>query len=329
MTKMHKRPLTLLALLSLFLLTHNGAIFASAANTLDLISTIQTSGDQVLESWINTGNTDTVKIGEEITVNLQVKKDAYIYILRIDSNGIGRMIIPSFGASANFVKAGARAIYPGFGDSHSMLAELPTGNESIFVIASDNPLNPHWQDQATGKPISLDTPEYSIEKLVNLLSGATGENGLAMQEHKLVIQPRPGDIEYTATDIVGYFTTRTRAVKRPSAPAQINFEFGSRALTDQARTRLDEWGKALSHPALSSKNFVIAGHTDDIGPDDYNMQLSWDRADAVIDYLSANYGIDRQKLSLEAHGESKPMMDDATDEARSVNRRVEFLEIKN
>lgn len=71
----------------------------------------------------------------------------------------------------------------------------------------------------------------------------------------------------------------------------------------------------------------IAGHTDNKGSDDYNINLSQGRSQSVVDYI-VSQGIDSWRLSAHGYGEGKPVDTNDTDVGRSVNRRVEFTVIK-
>lgn len=68
---------------------------------------------------------------------------------------------------------------------------------------------------------------------------------------------------------------------------------------------------------------LIAGHTDSVGDENYNMSLSGRRAKAVMDYFIKN-GISRDRLSYQAFGETQPKVANDTPENRQKNRRVEF-----
>ncbi len=68
---------------------------------------------------------------------------------------------------------------------------------------------------------------------------------------------------------------------------------------------------------------VIEGHTDTVGNDDYNQRLGRRRAETIMSELSAQ-GIERSRMSAASLGESKPLIDQETQWARAVNRRVEF-----
>jgi len=71
----------------------------------------------------------------------------------------------------------------------------------------------------------------------------------------------------------------------------------------------------------------IAGHTDNKGTDDYNINLSQGRSQSVVDYI-VSQGIDSGRLGAHGYGEGKPIETNDTDAGRAVNRRVEFTVLK-
>ena len=68
---------------------------------------------------------------------------------------------------------------------------------------------------------------------------------------------------------------------------------------------------------------TVEGHTDSVGTDAYNQSLSEKRADAVRDVLVNQYGVGGDRLNAVGYGESRPVADNATEEGRAINRRVE------
>jgi OOP family OmpA-OmpF porin len=76
---------------------------------------------------------------------------------------------------------------------------------------------------------------------------------------------------------------------------------------------------------------VIEGHTDNVGGDAANMRLSQSRAIAVRNYIVTKFKVDKKRLAAKGYGESKPVADNATEEGRIQNRRIEatFEEIPN
>lgn len=108
----------------------------------------------------------------------------------------------------------------------------------------------------------------------------------------------------------------------PSIDLYVHFEYDQSNLTmSDARLVLDALGKALSDPRLAGMSFEIIGHTDARGSDDYNLQLSRRRAEAVRAYLIQFHRVDAGHLKAEGLGKSQ-LKDPARPED-GVNRRVQ------
>ncbi len=72
-----------------------------------------------------------------------------------------------------------------------------------------------------------------------------------------------------------------------------------------------------------NKRLRIEGHTDSRGTEEFNMQLSRERAQSVADHLAEN-GVDRSRMEIVGMGESRPIASNDTPEGRANNRRVEI-----
>ena len=105
----------------------------------------------------------------------------------------------------------------------------------------------------------------------------------------------------------------------------IFFDFDKTTLKSESYVELDKVVEFLQNN--SSVEIEIAGHTDSKGSDDYNLNLSQGRAQAVVDYLISQ-GIDDYRLIAKGYGETVPLETNETDEGRAVNRRVEFTVLK-
>lgn len=101
----------------------------------------------------------------------------------------------------------------------------------------------------------------------------------------------------------------------------VNFNFDSASLTPAATTTLN--GVAESLQQLPALRFEIGGHTDAIGSDAYNDDLSKRRAQAVADHLQLQ-GVTGDRMTTRGYGAGYPIADNATDEGRELNRRVEL-----
>ena len=103
------------------------------------------------------------------------------------------------------------------------------------------------------------------------------------------------------------------------------FDYDRDELTDTARLQLDQIFKLMrSQGALSME---VSGHTDIMGSDMYNVELSRRRAEKVIGYLR-NLGIAEARLKINYFGRTQPVAPNDTDEGRAQNRRVEFRVIQ-
>ena len=85
-------------------------------------------------------------------------------------------------------------------------------------------------------------------------------------------------------------------------------------------------GEALTSGELSGYRFELAGHTDAVGTDAYNLDLSEHRAKAVLDYLVTAFGIDVTRIDAVGYGESRLL--DPSDPKGDVNRRVQVTRLE-
>jgi OOP family OmpA-OmpF porin len=104
----------------------------------------------------------------------------------------------------------------------------------------------------------------------------------------------------------------------------INFEFDSAMLTDQGEENLMAIGDTLV--TIEGADIILEGHTDSIGPEEYNMTLSQRRAESVQEFLVDNFTeLSTGMFTILDMGESQPIADNDTREGRAMNRRVEII----
>jgi outer membrane protein OmpA-like peptidoglycan-associated protein len=99
------------------------------------------------------------------------------------------------------------------------------------------------------------------------------------------------------------------------------FDFDESYLTEKAKEDLDKVVRTMLKS--TSIYMEIIGHTDIIGGDGYNVELSEARAQQVIQYMISK-GIDESRLKMRYYGSQMPVADNTTAEGRAQNRRVEF-----
>jgi outer membrane protein OmpA-like peptidoglycan-associated protein len=102
----------------------------------------------------------------------------------------------------------------------------------------------------------------------------------------------------------------------------VNFALGTAELTSEAQQSLRAVATLLKQSA-PDRPFEIAGYTDSIGSPERNIIISQRRADSVRDFLIAE-GIPATLMTSKGYGQEKPIADNATEEGRAKNRRVEL-----
>ncbi|MBO4578200.1 MAG: OmpA family protein [Paludibacteraceae bacterium] len=101
----------------------------------------------------------------------------------------------------------------------------------------------------------------------------------------------------------------------------IQFESNSYILTRSSHAELDKVVKLMeANPGLKIE---LSAHTDDVGTDEYNDQLSSKRGESAMEYIIRK-GIDRSRLTSTGYGERRPLVPNTSDANRAINRRVEF-----
>ncbi|MBU1264886.1 MAG: OmpA family protein [Gammaproteobacteria bacterium] len=116
----------------------------------------------------------------------------------------------------------------------------------------------------------------------------------------------------------------------PAAPQKlvlegVNFDFDKATLRQEDIGSLDNDVATLK--TWGDVDIEVAGHTDSMGSDAYNMKLSQQRAEAVRNFLISR-GVAADRLTAKGYGESQPVADNATEEGRFKNRRVELAPLK-
>lgn len=99
------------------------------------------------------------------------------------------------------------------------------------------------------------------------------------------------------------------------------FNFNSADLEPQSRRSLKKLAAVFKK--YDKTNLTVTGHTDNLGPAGYNIQLSERRAKAVADYL-VNLGVPHERVRIMGFGVERPVADNGTAEGRARNRRVEI-----
>jgi len=113
------------------------------------------------------------------------------------------------------------------------------------------------------------------------------------------------------------------ASSKPKIDLDIQFDYNSADIRASSMPVVQELGKALSNASLKGSTFVVEGHTDAIGGEAYNQDLSERRADTIKRYLTDKFGIAGSDLVTVGYGKTKPK--DPNAPMDPINRRVQVV----
>ena len=105
---------------------------------------------------------------------------------------------------------------------------------------------------------------------------------------------------------------------------RLGFTFARADVPETVRNRLDAAAAELA--GRGGARIEVAGHTDAVGPGEYNQTLSEKRAEAVKTFLTER-GVPADRIMVVGYGEAQPRASNDTVEGRRLNRRVEIRAI--
>jgi outer membrane protein OmpA-like peptidoglycan-associated protein len=176
-----------------------------------------------------------------------------------------------------------------------------------------------------------------------------GDNNVSADQIRNALQPKPltrglsigpqADPSVKAKEISFVQTLRNRKTRslsmgereeiaeiastRPNIDLDIQFDYNSADISTTSLPSVQALGKALSDANLKGSTFVVAGHTDAVGSEAYNQDLSERRADSIKRYLTEKYGINGTDLVTVGYGKTKPK--DPNAPLDPSNRRVQVV----
>ena len=215
-------------------------------------------------------------------------------------------------------------------DNHNNLSLKPGGSTSCFVLFG----------AVDAKQVTVFVPQAGFVTVNVLDSSAAAASGIDFKA-----------VDKAFDDVIGYSRDESKPIQALAAPVTI--ERYTQALDDSTSTLADNQKVTVTlasdvtfasdsadlAPAAEAQlktvagqlgqypdggTLTIVGHTDDVQDDAYNQTLSEKRANAVKTRLAQLTSLDKWQTSVSGKGESEPRINDTTDEARAVNRRVEI-----
>lgn len=183
---------------------------------------------------------------------------------------------------------------------------------------------PNWRERVVGmlgpELGAVSAGELKVDGNSVRISGQVG-NEAERQQVASALANAAGPGYQVKNALVGGGITKQDVLDQALAGRIVEFQSGSATLTGNGRVVLDEMVAALRK--VGDQQVQVIGHTDSVGAREANVALSLQRAIAVKAYLE-QHGVAADNLSVQGFGPDRPVADNATDEGRARNRRIEF-----
>jgi len=178
-----------------------------------------------------------------------------------------------------------------------------------------------FTDLNTGNPVLANVTNPTGSFLACLPAGKN--YGLTIQKEGYLFYSENINLQYSTASKPYEYSVSMQPIAKDKAIVLNNifFSSGQFTLEPSSFSELDKLLNLLQkNPGIRAE---ISGHTDNIGSDAINLDLSQKRAESVVNYLQ-NKGIDRLRLVAKGYGSNSPLGSNTTEEGRAKNRRTEF-----
>lgn len=158
----------------------------------------------------------------------------------------------------------------------------------------------------------LEAERYAVKDLI--------DNNGKINLYSLGVVYRFGDARNTAVATDEPVTRRDQMREEYCTTLDVRFDVNNDEVQREYIEQLTVVGKFLNkYPDTSA---VIEGHTDNVGSEESNLELSRNRAENVRNYLVREQRVPSSRITAEGYGESRPIADNETEEGKRANRRV-------
>ena len=175
-------------------------------------------------------------------------------------------------------------------------------HQSFFSISKDK----MYYSSECKKSKSLDLFTLSAPELITPVSVSSAEQTVVLENKT---QTKPGNFSVTP-------------VNSDMGISVVFYDFNTYELKKTTIYELARISKILNE--FPSMQIEISGHTDNIGSDIYNQQLSQKRTDAILLYFKYQSNINEKRIIVKNYGETMPIASNDTEKGRVLNRRVEI-----
>jgi len=170
--------------------------------------------------------------------------------------------------------------------------------------------------------MNINTPYQKPKKRVRRFIGEANQFAIAdKQKNTQLKKDKPVTYKEEYVD--------TSSLNGAKINLKIEFDVNSSAIRTSSFPLLAEIADALNNAQLKDKEFIINGHTDSDGGEDYNLKLSFERAVSVKLALQNLFKINSNVLNIAGYGEGNQLVPNNTPQNKQLNRRVEIQLVKS
>jgi len=187
-------------------------------------------------------------------------------------------------------------------------------------------------DAKSGKPVVAEIEMIDLESAGKIIRVQTDEKGefligIPLGQNYMMNVSAPGYLFFSEHFGLFLLEIRLNSIEPGSVAVLRNifFDTGSFQLLTESVTELNKLVDFLKQNP--SVNIEIGGHTDNVGSEQFNLELSSKRAESVCQFLIQS-GIEENRLSYHGYGFSHPVRTNDTEDGRAANRRTEFKIVK-
>ncbi|MBK8943812.1 MAG: OmpA family protein [Ignavibacteriae bacterium] len=211
----------------------------------------------------------------------------------------------------------------GLGAEFKFFDDLSIKAEFDYITASNNKIDGNDHINEVKGMLYSNGDSYMNLKLGAVWYFDRGERSRICEPFSIREVIREVPVEKIVVDTVYIDKVIEKAVtKRESFVLEnVKFKFDKDELTEESKAILNNVANTLNR--FPDEKIEILGHTDNIGSDEYNLDLSERRANSVKNYLVTR-GVVADRLYTAGCGERKPVADNDTEIGRAINRRIEF-----
>ncbi len=230
---------------------------------------------------------------------------------------------------ANYLSAVKKAGFEILAEGHSNDRKGTDvgGRQFLTVHYEANPVPPGESMLLTGSATSggagffaakLERPQGNVYAVISV--GQYKEDEIHTMVDIIEVQAMEDDLVFVDAEAM------SKAILQDGKVALygIFFDHDKATSTAESKPALDEIAKLLENE--SELDVYVVGHTDLTGSLDYNLKLSKERAQSIVNALVNDYGIAQARLDAHGVGPLVPVMSNQQDQGRAKNRRVELVE---